>query len=399
MSSRNIFTDGGSTKKVFDTRKESRPPSSTPKLRRKKQLVSNTEIEAKFQELTEQLEEEKLRNRGLYISCMKMQDRFVKREKEFKRTLADYEKILFPSHSPSNDLPLKSREKIMKRHQKMQDRIEMVQTQTINFLQDHERLIVRDMNQELNDFQRKYLESQKKNSIKAITIDKKVLHDEIVKNRAKVEVVETQNNYLHKSNTELKIQFKTHENDGKILNEHIQKLKLMNGKLRNELVVLREKNGSKSRTGFESGEKKKSSERAQTDRPKAQRMETGYIEDLKKMIELEKKNLRAARNAYTRELQDRIELENVLKLEIDQDLLSPRPISKGKKGNDRKELLKTLYFKTFPLKTKPKPPLEPELDSEALIEHLDKNIQYIEKLYSQHEYSNLNTDRFLSSFT
>lgn len=394
MSSRNIFAEGGTNKKFFEIRKESRPPSSTPKLRRKKQQVNNPEIEAKFQELTEQLEEEKQKNRGFYINCMKMQDRFVKREKEFKRTLADYEKILFPSHSPSNDLPLKSREKIMKRHQKMQDRIEMVQTQTVTFLQDHERLIVRDLNQELNDFQRKYLESQKKNSIKAITIDKKALHDEIIKNRAKVEVVETRNNHLHKSNTDLKIQYKSHENDGKILNEHIQKLKQQNAKLKNELMALKEKNGIKKRMGFEG-----KSERAQTDRPKTNRMETEYIENLKKMIELEKKNLRAARNAYTRELQDRIELENVLKMEIDQDLLSPRPISKGKKDKDRKELLKNLYFKTFPLKTKPKPPHEPELDSEALIEHLDKNIEYIEKLYSQHEYSNLNTDRFLGTFS
>lgn len=375
-------------------RKESRPPSSSPKLRRKKQQVSNQENEAKVQELIEQLEEEKQKGRTLYVNCMKMQDRFIKREKEFKRTLADYEKILFPSHSPSNDLPLKSREKILKRHQKMQTRIEMVQTQTVGFLKDHERLIVRDMNQELNEFQRKYLESQKNNSKKAITIDKKVLHDEIIKNRAKVEKVETQNNLLHKSNTELKIQYKSHENDWKILNEHIQKLRQQNTFLKNEIVKLKESKRKISTPKFEGNR-----ERAQTDRPKASRTEMDHIQNLKKMIELEKKNLRAARNAYTRELQDRVELENILKVEMEGELASPRPGSKGKVDEARKEMIRNLYFKTFPLKVKRKPSLEPELDSEALIEHLDRNIEYIERLYSQHEQSNMNTERFLGTFS
>jgi chromosome segregation ATPase len=366
--------------------------SSTPKLRRKNKPTNNTEAEAKLQDLVDQLEEEKEKSKLLYITCLQKQETYIKREKEFKRTLAEYEKLLFPSQLDPNDYIAKSRAKITRTHQKVQEKVEMVQTQTARFLQDHERLIVRELNHELNNFHRRLLESQKNNSAKIIKLDKKKLHDEIVKNRAKVEKVETQNNFLHKTNTELKIQYKAHENDGNILNDHIKKLKQQNEKLRKELQELQGK-----RRDFKRFSENRS--RAQTDRPKM-KGDSVQIEGLKKMIELEKKNLRAARNAYTRELQDRNELENVLKLAIDGDLLSPRPTSKGKKEDTRKEVLKNLYFKTFPLKLKTKPTQETEMDSDALIEHLDRNIEYIEKLYSQHEENmNFTGERFLGTFS
>lgn len=368
-------------------------PSSTPKLRRKNKPATNLDPDGKYQELLDQLEEEKQRNRVLYINCLQKQELYMKREKEFKRTLAEYEKLLFPAHSNPNDFIQKSREKIKKTHQKVQEKVDMVQTQTVRFLQDHERLIVRELNHELNDFHRRLLESQKNNSAKIIKLDKKVLHDEIIRNRAKVERVETENNFLHKTNTELKIQFKSHENDDSILNDHIRKLRQQNEKLRKELMDLQQK-----QTG-----RRKVSEfgaRAQTDRPKISRMEMVQIENLKKMIELEKKNLRAARNAFTRELQERTELENVLKFAIDGNLLSPRPASKGKKEDTKKEILKNLYFKTFPLKLKTKTTQETEMDSDTLIEHLDRNIEYIEKLYSQHEENmNVTSERFLGTYS
>ncbi|OMJ83369.1 hypothetical protein SteCoe_15696 [Stentor coeruleus] len=385
-----------SKKTIIESRKESRPPSSTPIIRRKKQFGAG-ESEIKIQELLETLEEEKQKNLSIYHSSMAMQEKYIKREKEFKRTIAEYEKHLIPNRdiSPQDNIG-KFSDKIKKSHKKILEKIDFVQKQTVNFLHEQEKYIVKELNFELNLYQRKVIDAQKNDSKEVVSCNKKTLHQEIIKNRAKIEVIESKNNYLHKTNKELKIEYKSHENDVSILNINLERLKKINQKLKFELDSLKEKQLLTKTLDSNDIISKGSL----TERTMKTRQEPGLIQSLKRMIEIEKKNLRAAKNAYSRELSERCELEGIIRSVLDSFTVSPRSRPGAKEssysGNlrDKHEIIQLLYTKTFPTKKRERSILPQDLDSEILIEHLDKNIENIEKLYSHHEeLMQMNTER------
>ncbi|OMJ68408.1 hypothetical protein SteCoe_34148 [Stentor coeruleus] len=384
-----------SKKTIIESRKESRPPSSTPIIRRKKQF--GAESETKIQDLLDALEEEKKKNLSIYHSSMNMQEKCMKREKEFKRTITEYEKLLIPARDISpQDSTGKYSNKIKKTHQKILEKIDFVQKQTVNYLHEQEKYIVKELNYELNVYQRKAIDAQKNHSKEVVSCNKATLHQEIIKNRAKVEVIESQNNYLHKTNKELKIECKSHENDVSILNLNLERLKKQNLKLKYELDSLKEKQLLTKTLDSNDITNKGSL----TDRIMKTRQEPSLIQSLKRMIEIEKKNLRAAKNAYSRELSERCELESIIRSVLDSFTISPKSRSGTKESShsrilqDKREIIQLLYTKTFPTKKRERSILPQDLDSEILIEHLDKNIENIEKLYSQHEeLMQMNTER------
>lgn len=379
---KNIFSQEASellsVKKNFaDLRKESRPPSSTPKLRRKKNQVNNSELEGKIQELLEVYEDLKQKNKQIYTNSIINQEKLIKRENELKKTLNDYEKILMPEKKNQiQDFPKKYQEEIPKIHQKITKKIEYIQKQTLNCLHEQEKIIVRDLNHELNEHYKKIQDLQKVSSRKSVVSKKESLHDEIVSNRARVELIEQRNNFLHKKNKDLKVEYKSYENDVNILYQNLEALKQQNAKLKSQLNMFKEKNLMSKTIDFSDSKAGYS----KTERIKTYPSEFKFIESIKRMIELEKKNLRAAKNAYTRELEGKIQLEEIIRQFIDDTKQS----STDKTGK-KLEMLQLLYSKTFPVKRGLKKDSYQEIDSDLLIERLDKNIENIERLYSQQE--------------
>ena len=65
---------------TIDGKRDSRPPSSTLMLRRKKLPVITTDLESKYQELLETYEQEKEKNQTLYSTSLSNQEKFIKRE-------------------------------------------------------------------------------------------------------------------------------------------------------------------------------------------------------------------------------------------------------------------------------------------------------------------------------
>jgi hypothetical protein len=374
-------------KTTNELRRESRPPSTPPKIRRKKLVGPGMDLEQKIQELIDSLEENKQKNKALSYKSLKIQDQYIKKEKEFRRTLNDYEKVLFPE-KPDDEFLSRHKDKVKKTHAKVLEKLDFIQHQTVEFLQEHEKLMVKQFNQELNNKKKESDENIKNASKSEVQFKKENLHDEIIKHRLKVELIEEKNNFLHKTNKELKIESKSYDNEVNILQDNLSKLKLQNAKLKKDLAALKEKHMlSKTVPDFSSVQ----SQFGKTERALTGKTEIQFIESLKRMIELEKKNLRAARNAYSRELQARNELESVIRLSIDEldKCTSPKAKIRRVKSptniQTKKDVLNLLYSKTFPSKRVFKGNQDEEADSDLLIEHLDKNIQNIEKLYSQHE--------------
>ena len=380
-------------KNLAESRKDSLTPISSPKLRRKKPPGITVESEGKLQELLDQYEEEKKKTKKLYEDSVKTQEKRIKREKETKRLLSEQEELLcaFNSFPPQGTIG-KYREKMRKTHQKILEQIEVIQTKTIEFLQRQERLVVKDMNQELNKCYKALEDNEKNNSKKKTLATKESLHSDIIYNRARVEEVEMKNNHLQKTNRELKTEFKSYGNDIEILKNNIEILRQQNAKLKSDFSTLTEKQHMSKTQDFFHVQPKA----PKTDRLYTSTSNNSYIESLKRMIEIEKKNLRAARNAYSRELGDRNELETILRQAID----DVSEVGRGKQSSrgatssrrklspvkeSRKEAILLLYSKAFPVKKNYKKVEVEDIDSDALIEHLDKNIQNIEKLYSQHE--------------
>lgn len=412
LSHRSIYLQEGferiqQRKLLSEGPKEGLTPGS-PSMRRKKLPGINADLDGKIQELLEFLEEEKEKNRDLLSGNLAKQEKMIKREKEFKRTLAEYEEALHPFRelSPQDSIG-RYRQKLQKSHVKVLEKIDHFQHQTVHFLQEQEKLIVKDMNQELNSCYKSIQDNEKFNTKKKTSASKASLHKEILFCRSEVEKVEMRNNVLQKSNKELVNEFKSYGNDIDVLRNSIALLRQRNFALKNELQGLRDKGMmSKTQSSFAGKPKVVMSERVFTSKN-----DNRIIESLKRLIEIEKKNLRAARNAYSRELQERSELEDVLRQAIDdiddggREKVPSRIGSsmrrlKSAELNSKKDTILLMFSKAFPMKKHSQRSELDEINSDALIEHLDKNILNIEKLYSKHEEKiQSNTERAQMGFS
>ena len=133
------------------------------------------------------------------------------------------------------------------------------------------------------------------------------------------------------------------------------------------------------------------------------------ITKLKKMLDLERNNLRAARTAYARELQSKTELEQILRQcveDVKQEIINRKSemrLYKSELAEEEQEkilevlfsqerVLTLLYDKTFPPRSIVREPLYENLEGKYLnnLEHIDQNIENIERMYDlrQNELAN-----------
>ncbi|CAG9312263.1 unnamed protein product [Blepharisma stoltei] len=407
----------GSRRSVAESRKESRPASSTNKKRRKVQTVNTIDLENKLLELQEQLEDEKSRSKDLQAKITERQERYVKREQEYRRTIADYETKL---RQGAGEKPLqllettgRTLEKINNYQGQILNKIGTIQLKTTHLLQDQEKEIVRDFNVMLNN-KTKELEEEKRKKVLGIgsySQKESRLMEELDMRKASVEIIENKNKLLHKKNSELKIEFKAHENDQFLLEKELNEAREKNKKLKNELSKARENSISVPQemqaqtagfdTDYRSEERLKYSPSRASDIDLPNRYES-IIQKLKRMLELERKNLRAARTAYARELESKRELETLIRQCVDdvKSHITKKRAEQRIKGPDsspddiekvievllsQERVLTLLYDKTFPPRSVAKEPYYSDLDSKNMMESIDHNIESIQQIYTKHE--------------
>ena len=376
--------------------KASRPQTGIPSGKRNKQTTINTiDLENKILELEAEFEKEKTRGNELRNTIQSRQERYVKREQEYRSTVTEYENKLnegFPAKDPRlYDTTTKNLEKINQYHSEILQKIGTVQHKTMNLLKNQEIEIVKGFNSDLTEKSRELEEEKKKDSDKGEMNQKESkLHEELESNKSQIDLIDSKNKYLTQRNSELKIEFKSHDQDKKILEAQIQALRATNEKVKRSLEIYRS-NYTEPQTSMPPVRGKSARIQSAVSRVSDKEVPNQYqsvISKLKRMIELDQKNTRAARTAYARELEAKKELELMLrqcvddvKVHINKKRSEQRMNSSEKSVEDiekvieillsQERVLTLLYDKTFPPRSLMKEPFFNGTDSRTIINQED----------------------------
>lgn len=400
----------GSRTSVVDYRKNSRPQTGIPPAKRKKQNAINTiDLENSIHELQAELEKEQSKNNELKSSILARQERYVKREQEYRITVAEYERKLIEGAATKetklNFSASKDLEKINHYHEQIIGRIGVVQQKTMVLLKEQEMDIVKEFNMKLGEKCKELEDEKKKDSEKGeITQKESKLLEELEANKSQIDVIDTKNKYLTQRNNELKIQLKSHDQDQKILEEQISSLRITNERLKKSLEFCRASYSiPQSIPRGKSARVKSAISRTSEKEPPNQYQ--SVINKLKRMIELEQKNTRAARTAYARELEGKKELENMLRMCVD-DVKShiTKKRSEQRMHNSEKSIddlekvidillsqervLTLLYDKTFPPRSVMREPFFNGCDSRAMLNDEDDYFEIVDDIEGSPEISN-----------
>eukprot|EP00359_Climacostomum_virens_P008042 CAMPEP_0204915924 /NCGR_PEP_ID=MMETSP1397-20131031/13836_1 /ASSEMBLY_ACC=CAM_ASM_000891 /TAXON_ID=49980 /ORGANISM="Climacostomum Climacostomum virens, Strain Stock W-24" /LENGTH=432 /DNA_ID=CAMNT_0052088185 /DNA_START=1 /DNA_END=1299 /DNA_ORIENTATION=+ len=404
--------------KGLDLSKDSRPPTSNSVKRRKDMKDAHSpntiDLQNSILELQAQLEKERQENTRMKRDMEKRQERYVRREQEYRRTIAEYEGQL---RMQSSNTPLSLSEqanKNLSRIHELQDKvienISYIQQKTSKILQTQEEDIVKQFNSKLSIKERE-LEEEKRKKLEGVGnfAEKETqLVRELELMRASIEFIESKNKKLTAENQELKIEYRSQENDREILMRQIVQLKRETAALKEELAKYKEGLVSVRAEEF-------SIDKNEASMPSLhQRGESGGINDeslnryeqvitrLKRMVELERKNLRAARTAHAKELESRTELEQLLRKCVDdvkQEIQRRRNEQRLRTKDpdltpaDREKIIEVLlsqervltllYDKTFPPRvvTREGGFSETEPQYASSLANIDQNIQSLHEMY------------------
>lgn len=387
----------------IEPRKDSRPQTVLLSNKRKKpQTINTIDLENAIIELQKELEKEHERCIELKVAIHSRQERYVRREQEYRTTVLQYESRLNEGIAPKDprffDTTTKNLEQISQYHGEIIDKISTVQFKTMKLLKEQEVEIVKEFNEKLTE-KCKELEDEKKKESEKNELNQKEnrLHEELEYNKSKIDAIDETNKRLTQKNAELKIKLKSHDQDKRILEEQIDGLREVNERLKKNLDIVK---GIPSRPTSTMVRGKSARVRSAVSRVSEKEMPNQYqvvINKLKKMIELEQKNSRAARTAYSRELEAKKELENLLRACVD-DVKTHITKKRGEQrlyGFDKsvedlekvieillsqERVLTLLYDKSFPPRSVMKEPFFNGCDSRSII-NLGEGFEYSPENY------------------
>ena len=143
-----------------------------------------------------------------------IQDRYIKREKEYRKKLAELDAELRARDNRSSNaakgyLDNKNQEKIDGLHGKIQTNMGEIQSKTARILREQEKDLVRTFNSKMSELQRE-LENEKKKKFEGIgnfAEKESQLNRELDLMRASTELIQSKNQQLAERNDKLKNEF------------------------------------------------------------------------------------------------------------------------------------------------------------------------------------------------
>lgn len=370
-----------------------------------------------------------------------MQDRYIRREQEYRKTITEYEKEINENGNISqvelDDSSLKNIDDLKQNHSKILKNIEDVQKRTTRILQEKEKEITHNYDKKLKELKNELDEekTRKCEGIGNFAEKESQLTRELEIMRASTDVIENQNKMLTQQNSTLKIDFKSQENDVDILLRQLFNCRKENEHLKEEISNYEElasqsgfsEEGSVRSITSPTGKSQKSKKgltspspfnlRSTGMRPSSGRSETQryqrHINTLKKLTEQEKANLRAIKTSYANELHSRTELENLLRQcveDVKTEITHRRSDLRRQhryedefdlSENDREKILEVLlsqervltllYDKTFPPRAiaKESYSLESESRISQCMAHVSDSVANLQGVYEkfQEEYA------------
>ena len=362
--------DSASRASIISTKPE--PAKTPPNLVIKKS--KNTQFyqiksDSKIKSLNSNLSSRKNILQKLTLKSMKTQENYVKKEQEYRSILAEYESKLTENDSAISmklmDTTKQKVEEIQKHHHKIMGNLTEIQEKTLMLLRGQEIEIINDLNLKLKE---KWEELEKERKAVQDNLARKgkesELMEELERLKSKVDDIDRKNKKYSQLNFQLKIIQSSHSEDKKILLKQIETLKLHNKKLKVKLAS--------SKTGRLTPQPiiRDSSPSPEKDFMYQSSSYQDVITKLKKIIELESKNCRGAKTAYSRELEGKRELEKFLrdavedvKLKVLEKKSELRMQNSDQDDLDRvieillsqERVLTLLYDKAFPHKMRKEP--------------------------------------------
>ena len=357
--------------KFLDQSKESRPTTSNSAKRKKDPNGKLSELEQKQIELKKQISSEKEKAEQMLHDMKAREERYLKREKEYRKILTEYENDLRARsnyNGPVEEQFNRNMGKIEKLHQVILDNVGSIQKKTSNILVEQEKDIRRQFESKKNEVN-KDIELERKKKLEGVgnyAEKESQLTRELELMKTSMDLIISKNNLLKEENVKIEREFTSQQRERDVLFKEIVSLKHENATLSEEIAKLKE-----SQTESFLPQRSISNSSMPSSFPKRDlKVEdtTRYefiIQRLKKILETERKNLRNVRNAYARELQNKTELEQILRQCVDEvksEITAGMPESKKKNlvlsPQDREKIielmlsqervLSLLYEKTLP---------------------------------------------------
>lgn len=357
--------------KFLDQSKESRPTTSNSAKRKKDQNGKVSDLEVKIFELKKQIQAEKDKAEQMTHDMQAREERYLKREKEYRKTLNEYENDLRARsnyNGPVEDQYNRNMQKIDKLHQVILENVGSIQKKTSQILAEQEKDIRRQFDSKKNEVNRD-IELERKKKLEGVgnyaEKESQLTRElELMKNSMKLIV--SKNELLKEENKKIEKEFQSQQKDRDALFKEIVALKKENATISEEIAKYKESQyesflpqRSISNSSMPGIFQKRDLKVEDTSRYEF------IIQRLKKILETERKNLKNVRNAYARELQNKTELEQILRQCVDEvksEITQGMPEYKKKNlvlsAQDREKIielmlsqervLSLLYEKTLP---------------------------------------------------
>lgn len=310
--------------KFLDQSKESRPTTSNSGKRKKDVNGKASDLELKIIELKKQIQAEKDKAEQMTHDMQAREERYLKREKEYRKTLNEYENDLRARsnyNGPVEDQYNRNMQKIDKLHHVILENVGSIQKKTSQILAEQEKDIRRQFDSKKNEVNRD-IELERKKKLEGVgnyaEKESQLTRElELMKNSMKLIV--SKNDLLKEENIKIEKDFQSQQKDRDALFKEIVNLKKENAMLSEEIAKIKESqyepflpqrsisNASMAGTFQKNNLKVEDTSRYEF-----------IIQRLKKILETERKNLKNVRNAYARELQNKTELEQILRQCVDE---------------------------------------------------------------------------------
>jgi len=354
---------------LFNKRKRSNDKAQKNNLRTPAQQL-NYELNQKIQELNEQLAYERTINQQLTKHLEQAEKSLARKTIEFEneiKALKEHNKAIQKRILTSEEQMESNAKEVQNAYSKVLKTIQDVKVETKEEFKEHEQDIMNSFNLKLSKLYEE-LEQKRVKKMEEITAsiakdEQKMKEFEEIKNSA--HIIESKNKHLEMENKRLKNELQDRDNEFHKLMEKYYKMKR-----RVESPNLAEQSQSFASTFRQMFTK--------TPQTVPQRLESRYslnennsteryeaiIARLKKLLEIERKNLRAARTAYTKEVESKTSLERTLRNcieDIRTEITKKRGQRRGDSEEERKllmeqlinseEIIGLIYDKAFPTNT------------------------------------------------
>jgi len=405
------------SKSRIDPTRDSRPgTSNSAKKRNPREAAnqSNVEQQNRLLELQDQLEKEREAVKQMQMEMESRQERYIRREKEYRKSLSEYEAEVRSRKSyaavPAGEQSHRNMEKVKRLHGVISQNIDSIQKKTSLILDEHKSDVSRQFQAKLNEIL-KNLEDEKKKKLDGVGnfAEKELkLVRELELMKASADLIESKNHALADENKVISREFQEQESDREQLSRRVVDLKRESAHLKEELAKYRELSmsisGQSSRVDFKgrAGGSRYRSVNSSLQDDLSVKYES-VVAKLKRMLEIEKRNLMEARTVLSKELEAKTELENLLRQcveDVKAEITRRRVEQKASirepeiSPQDREKIIEVLlsqervltllYDKTFPPRSVVKETHQKVgVDFLESLRNIDRNINSIQEVYDR----------------